>query len=50
MIKQDGAHLSGIQMVGLSGIQMAYKYLTTWHPTCFQPFEHQTSSVQWGSE
>ena len=26
--KQDGVHLSGIQMVGLSGIQMAFKYWT----------------------
>ena len=28
MIKQDGIHLSSIQMAGLSGIQMAFKYQT----------------------
>ena len=33
--KQDCVHLFGIQMVGLSGIQMAFKYRTIWHPTSF---------------
>ena len=33
-------------MVGLSGIQMALKNQTIWHPTSFQPFQYQqTSSV-----
>ena len=46
MRKQDGIHLSGITMVGLSGsIQMAFKTQTIWHPTPFQPFEYQTSLV-----
>ena len=43
--KQDGVHLSGIQMVGLSGIQMAFENQTIWHLTSFRPFEYQTSSV-----
>ena len=29
--KQDGIHLSVIEMVGLSGIQMAFKNLTILH-------------------
>ena len=33
--KQDGIHLSSIQMV--------FKYWTIWHPTSFQPFEYQPS-------
>ena len=33
--KQDGIHLSGIQMVGLSGIQMAFENQTIWHSTSF---------------
>ena len=37
--KQDGLHLSIIQMVGLSGIKMACENQTIWHPTSFQPFE-----------
>ena len=37
--KKDGACLSGIQMVGLSGIQMAFKYQTIWHLTSFWPFK-----------
>ena len=41
--KQDGIHLYGIQMVGLSGIQMAFENHTVWHPTSFKPFEYQTS-------
>ena len=43
--KQDDVHLSGIKMVGLSGIQMAIKNRTIWHPTSFQPFEYQTILV-----
>ena len=43
--KQDGVHVSGIQIVGLSGIQMAFEYQTIWHPTSYWPFEYQTSSV-----
>ena len=31
--KQDGIHLSDIQMVGLLGIQMAFEFQTIWHPT-----------------
>ena len=35
--KQDGVHLFGIQMVGLSGIQVAIEY----GPICIQPlFDH----------
>ena len=41
--KQDGVRLSSIQMVGLSGIQMAFGYQTSWHPISFRPFEFQTS-------
>ena len=33
--KQDGIHLSVIQMIQLSSIQMALKYLTIWHLTSF---------------
>ena len=43
--KQDGINFSGIQMVGLSSIQLAFKKWTIWHPTSFQPFEYQTSLV-----
>ena len=43
--KEYGIHLSGIQMVGLSGIQMTFKNQTIWHPTSFWPFKYQTSSV-----
>ena len=43
--KQDGVHLYGIQMVRQSGIQMAFKNYTIWHPNSFQPFEYQTSSL-----
>ena len=43
--KHDGFHLSGIKMVGLSSIQMAFENQTIWHPTYFRPFEYQTSSV-----
>ena len=35
--KQDGV-FSGIKMVRY---QMAFKYLTIWHPTSFQPFEYR---------
>ena len=42
---QDGIHLSGIHMVGLSGIQMVFEYWTIWHPTSFRPFEYWTSLV-----
>ena len=35
--KQDGIYLSDIQIVGLSGIQMAFKNRTIWHPTSFWP-------------
>ena len=45
MRKQDVVHLSSIQMVGLSGIQMAFENQTIWHPTSFRPFEHQASLV-----
>ena len=55
--KQDDIHLSGFQMVRLSGIKIIFKNRTIWHPTTFQPFEYQTSSVfrsptvfQWGSK
>ena len=41
--KQDGVHMSGIQMVLLSSIQMAFKYWTIWHPTSFWPFQYQTN-------
>ena len=37
--------MSSIQMVQLSGIQMAFEYPTIGHPTSFQPFEFSTSSV-----
>ena len=43
--KQDGIHLSGIQMVGLSGIQMLLEYGTIWHLTLFRSFEYQTRSL-----
>ena len=43
--KQDGVHLSFIQMVGLSSTQMAFKNQTIWHLTSFRPFDYQTSSV-----
>ena len=43
--KHDGFHLSGIKMVGLSSIQMAFENQTIWHPTYFRPFEYQTSSI-----
>ena len=46
--KQDGVHLSCIQMVGLSGIQMAFENQTIWHPTSFWPFEYQT--IVWYSD
>ena len=39
ILKQDGVHLSGIQMVGLSGIQMAFENQTIWHPASFPPYE-----------
>ena len=45
--KQDGIYLSGIEMVGLSSIQMAFKNQIIWHPTSFRPFKYQTSSVFW---
>ena len=35
--KQDG--------VDTSGIQMAFKYQTIWHPTSFRPFKYRRSSV-----
>ena len=37
--------LSGIQMAGIPGIQMALEYWTIWCPTSFGPFEYQTSLV-----
>ena len=43
--KQDGIHLSIIQMVGLSSIQMTFQNQTFWHPTSFRPFKYQTSLV-----
>ena len=43
--KADGNHLSGIQMVGLSSILVAFENQNIWHPTSFQPFVYQTSSV-----
>ena len=41
--KQDGVHLSGIQMVGLSSIQMAFEYQTIWHLTSF--FDHLNTKL-----
>ena len=43
--KQVGVHFSGIEMVGLSGIEMALKNQTIWHPTYFWPCKYQTSLV-----
>ena len=43
--KQDGVHLSGIQMFELFGIQMGSKNQTIWHLTSYGPFDYQTSSV-----
>ena len=43
--QKDGVHLSGIQMVGLYSIQMAFENQTIWHPTSFRLFENQTRSV-----
>ena len=43
--KQDGFHLSSIQMVGLFSIQIAFKYQTIQHPTSFWPLEYLTSSL-----
>ena len=43
--KQDGIHLSGIHMVGLSGIQMAFKNQIILHSTSLQPLEYQTRSL-----
>ena len=43
--KQNGVNLSGILIVGLSGIQMAFQNQTIWHPTSFRPFKIQTNSV-----
>ena len=43
--KQNGIHLSGIQMLGLSSIQMAIEYRTIWYPTFIQPFDYQTCLV-----
>ena len=40
-------HLPGIQILGLSGIQVAFENQTIWHSTSFRPFEYQTSSVYW---
>ena len=40
---QGGAHLSGIQMAGLSCIQMAFENQTIWHPTSFQPLSPTAS-------
>ena len=45
IIKQDGVHLSGFQIVGMSGIQMALKNQNNWHPISFRPFEYQTRLV-----
>ena len=42
--KKTWCYLSGIQMVRLSGIQMAFKYQIIWHPTSIRPFEYRTSS------
>ena len=43
--KQDGVHLSSIQMVRLSGIQMPFQNQTIWNPTSSWPFQYQTSLV-----
>ena len=43
--KQDGIHLSGIQMVGMLGIQAAFKYQTIWCPISFQTVKYQTNLV-----
>ena len=43
--KEYGIHLSGIQMIALSSIQMAFQNQTIWHSTSFWPFEYQTSLV-----
>ena len=43
--KQDGVHLSCIQMVGLSSIQIAFENQTIWHPNSFGPIKYQTSLV-----
>ena len=43
--KQDGIHLSGIQMVGMLGIQAAFKYQTIWCPISFQPVKYRANLV-----
>ena len=43
--EQYGASWSGIQIVWLSGNQMAFKYWTIWGPTFFQPFKNRTNLV-----
>ena len=45
--KQDGVHLSGIQMVGLPGIQMAFENQNIWH----QPLlDHSKTILVWYSD
>ena len=34
-----------IQMVGLSGFQMAFEYQTIWHPATIRQLEYRTRSV-----
>ena len=43
--KQNGVHVSGIQMVKMYGIQNAFECPTIWRPTSFWPFKFQISSV-----
>ena len=44
--KQYGEHLSCIQMVGLSGNQMTFKYRTIWDPASFRPFEYSMAALK----
>ena len=43
--KLNGVYLSIIQMVGLSGVQMAFENWTNWHQTSFWPFKYGSSWV-----
>ena len=43
-IKQDGVHLFGIQMVGQSGIQLAFENQTIWHLAFFRLFVNKLRS------
>ena len=46
--KQNGNHLSDIQVVRLSCIQMTFKYQTIWHPTSF--CDHLNAELVWYSD